>query len=154
MATDAGTKKMAAENMSLVIIEAALKAVKVAKKPFKEMTEFEQREFTNNLDHTIKAEITKAVDIIVAEKRTVVKCQVDQVVFKDGVKIVLKAGATTATHDIADAQGQSVLVVVTGVEKYKQEAAPKPEKDQKTLLPGATPAAPKKDGRTSRSKKK
>lgn len=152
-------KKMVAENMSVALCELFIKLAKGTKKPYAEMNEFEKRSFISDADHAIKTQITRAVDIIVAQKRTVVKCQVDQVVFKDGVKIVLKAGMTDATHAIADAQGQHVLVVITGVEKFIDGPAPKPEKDQKPLFDKSPTAAAggsdkKKDGRTSRSNKK
>lgn len=150
-------KKMAASNMSLAIIEANLKVLKGMKKGWDTMTEFEKRDVTNQLDSVIKNEITKAVDIIVADKRVTLKAQVDQVVFKDGCKIVLKAASTESALQLADAQGNSVLVIITGVEKFKSEAPPKPDKDQKPLAldpkKEGGPAGVKKDKRSKRSGK-
>ena len=151
----AESKKMVAENMSLVIVEAVIASLKNAsKKPYAEMTESDKRNLHNQIDFAVKSEISKAVDIIVADKRTTLRAQVDQVVFKDGVKIVLKAGQDGASHDIADSTGQAVLIVITGAEKYKKESAPKPEKDQKPLFDKSTePEGAKAPPRTKRSRK-
>lgn len=154
------TKKLAAQDMSTQICEAVIKAFKGLSKTWKESSEADQRFAINSIDMTIKQAISKAVETIAADKRAVVQCTVDQVVFKDGVKIVLKSAGTASTHELADATGQKVLVVITAEEKFKG-AAPKPEKDQKPLFDGTKTAAAgggdsavKKNPRTKRSGKK
>lgn len=150
--------KMVATNMSLVLCEAAIKWAKTWDKPYKDLTEFDQRNFIGSFNATVGVEINKAVDLIVSDKRVAVTAVVDQVVFKDGCKIVLKAAAVQGAFDLAECTGHKVSVIVTGAEKFTSEAAPKPDNNQKTLpldaAKGEGGAAVKKDSRTKRSGKK
>lgn len=158
---DKDLPKMIATNVSLVLCEAAIKWAKTWDKPYKELTELDQRTFISSFNATVGQQINNAVDLIVADKRVAVKAVVDQVVFKDGCKIVLKAAAVQGAFDLAECTGHTVSVIVTGSEKYTSESAPKPDKDQKKLaLEAANKTAEgggagvRKDSRTKRSGKK
>ena len=147
------TNKAAAEKMNITIIEAALKEIKKIKKPYAELTESDQRSVLVELDFTIRKAIADAVVAIATDKRTAVVAGLDTVTFKDGVKATLKMGkgASVDIHNLADATGQRVLLVLLNDGKYIDGALPSTKKDQGALFDKSRAGGGKKNLRTKRS---
>ena len=156
--TEATPKSAAVEKMSITILETALKQFKAAKKPYAELPENDQRVIIHELDYAIRRGITEAVDIIAADKRTVVAAALDKVTFKDGCQAVLKMGkgASADVHNLADSTGQKVLLVLLNAGKYMDGELPQPDKNQKALFDKSRAARVdgKKNLRTKRSGKR
>lgn len=80
---------------------------------WQKLGESHQREIVYRAELAAKKVVREAVEILASGGEVTAKLTVDQVVFKDGAKVVLKAGFTTqAIHDIADRQGKTCLVVI------------------------------------------
>lgn len=146
-------KEMAAGNMSVAIIEHVVKQVKRLKEPWAKTSEIDQRSFLNMLDMEVRAEITKAVNLIAADKRPTLGALIDSVTVKGGMKVVLKIAKSQAfRHELVDAEGSGCLLIVTDPGKFMKGETPKPDKDQRTLPLDAKQQGPKpnKDPRTRR----
>lgn len=149
---DAKPKEMAATNMSVAIIEHIIKQLKPMKEPWSKLPEIDQRVFINGLDHEVRTNITKAVNLIAADKRPVLEAVVDTVTMKDGIKATLKIAKSQGyRHELFDSQGAGCLVIITDPGKFMKGELPKADKDQRSLIPDAKQGPkPQKDARTRR----
>lgn len=75
------------------------------------------------------------VQIIAGKTRPTAQAEIESVLFKDGVKVVLTFSKSAADrHAIADAAGNSVLLVLPDYESVLGGDAPKADKDQPELV--------------------
>lgn len=82
---------------------------------------------TNNVRNAV-IDVTK---IIAANGRPHLEAEVEQVVFKDGIKAVLQISKTMAErHVLSDAVGSMVLIVIPEIDKHLGGDAPKADKNQ------------------------
>lgn len=134
------------------LVSVSLERIRNHTKPWGSMTQAEQTRVINDVKQTVDRAVRDAISVLAGAERPVIRATVEQVVFKEGIKAVLVADRDNAErHALADAQGQSVLVVVregmddyaAGMEEIKAEA------DQRALdLPtedDAAQAAPEAD---------
>lgn len=104
--------------------------------PWNMQTEQQQRDAIEKVTKAVSHTVEKAVAIIAADGRAVIKANVDQVTVKDGIKAVLTLSKSDALrHELVDAQGDVVLLVVASKEVYEGERkAARPDPDQPPLL--------------------
>ncbi len=104
-------------------------------KAWKDMKEDEQRRVRDMIVNRVEISVGRAVDIIASEGRRHVKVLLKSVTVKDGIKGSFETSKTAELrHELIDAQGDNVLVVLIGKEKYHGEKAPvKIDKDQPNL---------------------
>lgn len=111
---DLATAKVAGSLMDRLLTE-----IKAMPDPWQKMSEAKQRALLERLQSSVGDGVRQAVRLIAARGCDAVSAAVDQVVFKDGVKIVLKSVLKTeGAHALADHEGQSVVVVIADPEQY------------------------------------
>ena len=82
------------------------------------MTQEQQQDVIDGLAHRIQVHVVQAISTLAQAQHIVIEAHVDSVTFKDGVKATLTAMKGDGAHQLADAQGSSVLVVITDATKY------------------------------------
>ncbi len=132
-------KDYAQEFLLGALINAATKHLKTLSVPWIEMKEAEQKRTLAYVHDDCRKAVIDACDIISSNARTTFPAAVEQVVFKDGVKVVLTMAKTPEAHSIADAEGSYVTIVIEERSKLLDagnslEAMP----DQKPLFDQST----------------
>jgi hypothetical protein len=104
-------------------------------KAWKDMSEAEQRDVAAMVETKCRSAVVKAIDIISSEGRRHIKVLLKQVTVKDAIKGQFECSKhSDLRYDLIDAQGDNVLVVLTGAEKYLGESRRvKFDKDQPSL---------------------
>lgn len=104
--------------------------------PWNMQTEQQQRDAIDKVTKAVGHAVEKAVTIIAAGGRATIKAQVEQVVIKDGLKATLTMSKSDPLrHELSDAQGNVVLLVVCDKDAYEGERkAALPEPNQTTML--------------------
>lgn len=105
-------------------------------KSWKDMSEDEQRAVRDRITSVVEFSVARAVDIIASEGRRHVKVLLKSVTIKDGIKGSFETSkAAELRHELIDAQGDNVLIVLLGSDKYTGEKSPvKIDKDQPSLI--------------------
>lgn len=118
------------------IVLEIFKAPTLGKKTWKEMSEQEQRQTVDIIEKRVHTAVVRAIDIVSAEGQRHVKAILKSVTVKDGIKIAAECvKSTELRHELMDAQGDTVLVVMTGVDRFIGERkGVKFDKDQPDLL--------------------
>jgi len=117
------------------MIKAATKHMKTLPKPWIDLKEAEQKRVLATVQQDCRAAVRDAIDIIASNARVTFPAAVDQVVFKDGVKCVLTLAKGDWAHNLADAEGGFVTIVIEERSKLLDEGdSLAVEKDQKSLL--------------------
>lgn len=99
--------------------ELILQELKVLQDPWDKTPEKRQDEALARIDMAVKSMIRAAIIALAGKGYDAVSAVVDSVTFKDGVKTTLKTHlATEATHALADAQGESVVVVIADPDDF------------------------------------
>ncbi|KQQ94966.1 hypothetical protein [Massilia sp. Leaf139] len=128
-------KAFAQEFLLGAMIKAATKHLKTLSKPWIDMKEGEQKSVLATVHRDCREAVRDAVDIIASNARLTFQANVDQVVFKDGVKAVLTLAKGDWAHSLADAEGGYVTIVIEERSKLLSEGdALDVEPDQKSLL--------------------
>lgn len=108
------------------------------KKPWEAMTESEQRAAVAESNHAAENLIRTLAALIASEGRKTLIGNLDQVTVKDGLKAVIKMSKHDENrHELMDAQGLAVIVVVQGVEEMlgeRVDAKDPVNPDQKDLV--------------------
>ena len=105
------------ESSEIIMLKDLLNIVidqaKALPKSWQEMSQDEQQEYIDSAEAQIRASVDATINIIACRDTPTVAGIVDQVVFKDGAKVVIKFGSvTTGVHELADAQGHMVQIVI------------------------------------------
>lgn len=117
------------------VMEAAMKQMRSIEVPWTKMKEADQRKVISEVKEDVVYAILGAVDLICSDNRTRFRAKVDQVTFKDGVKAVLLMGNDECSHELADAAGGTVLVVIEDPGRYiSGDGMPTADADQSALL--------------------
>jgi len=99
----------------------------------------------NAMSQGIKQAVHEAVNVIISDSKPYIKAKLESVTFKDGIKATLAIGGGTAgRHDLADAAGNSVLIVISPAEDYTTGTQKvKAQDDQRPLdlVEGERPSA-------------
>jgi hypothetical protein len=114
-------KAAAAEFLLGELIKAATKHLKTLSKPWISMKEAEQQRVLATVAQDCRAATQNAVDLIASNARLTFQANVDQVVFKDGVKAVLTLAKGEWAHSLADAEGGYVTIVIEERSKLLDE---------------------------------
>lgn len=104
-------------------------------KAWKDMKEAEQREVTAMIVDRLREAVVRAIDIIQSDGEKHIKAILKQVTVKDGYKGVFECSAhDELRHELVDAQGSVVLIVMTNSDEYLGEREKvKFDKDQPDL---------------------
>lgn len=112
------------ETMKGDLRDLVLDLFKHRKKSWQEMGEAEQREVASNTEMSIAHAIDKAVQIMAADGRQTILATLEQITIKDGIKAVAVLDKHSPyRHDLADAQGKEILIVVGGGDTYHGAAS-------------------------------
>lgn len=125
---------MTAEKCYETFMKETLRAVKEMPKPWKQLTESQQDAVLAQFDYGAKQCLRQAVEIIAADERPNIKVELEQVTFKDGIKATVKMGKTgESRHQLADAVGSTVILVIADPGPFIKGEKPKPEPQQADL---------------------
>jgi hypothetical protein len=103
--------------------------------PFATLPEKEQQKVIDRVTERTEKTVKECVRIIAGKGRPTVQADIESVLFKDGVKVVLGfSKAAGDRHAIADAAGGAVLLILPDYEPVMEGALPKADKDQPSLL--------------------
>lgn len=118
------------------VMLAILKDNNLGGKTWAELKEGEQRQVVDMLETRARSSVVRAIDIIASEGRRHIKVILKQVTIKDGLKGVFECSkGNELRHDLIDAQGENVLVVLTNTEQYLGKGNKvKIDKDQRELI--------------------
>jgi hypothetical protein len=103
------------KDLLIAMVEAIRKTSPAA---WSSMAQEQQQDVIDGLAHRIQVHVVQAVSTLAQAEHIVIEAHVDSVTFKDGVKATLTAMKGDGAHQLADAQGSSVLVVITDATKY------------------------------------
>lgn len=136
-------RTIAEANLFSGLVKVTLDRMKTLEKPWHQLGEERQRQVIDGVTAEIGSAVHKAVGTIAAANYPVIRCKVDSVLFKDGVKAVLTTdGGPKERHQLADVSGQIVAVVVADAERFMDpKDLPKADHDQKPLPLGGAAAA-------------
>lgn len=127
--------ELAAETMKGDLLNALLDELKAARDVWPKLSQHDQDFIINRFERRTAKAIDEAVRMIAAEGRPVIRAKLDQLTAKDGIKAVLSLSQHDANrHELLDAVGKVVLVVVADAEPYQGGDTPKAEPDQRPLL--------------------
>lgn len=108
-------KDMAAEDMGKKLLESLIGVVQSIKRPWAEMTQYEQDDAIEKMRHAVKVATTQAVRLIGSNGVTHVVGTLDQITIKDGVKAVVQIGKNAENLPaLFEAQGGEVMIVCGG----------------------------------------
>lgn len=128
---------VAEETLISDLMEVSLRELKSTVGGWDTTSERDQADVIFRTERGIKDAVRKAVAIIASQDCTTARATIDQVVFKDGVKIVLKMSHTNkAAHAVADKQGSICMIVIPDAQALAEQDTSeniKPDKDQKEL---------------------
>lgn len=101
-------------------------------KPWQQMGELEQEEQIDRATRAAETFVRKCVVTVAAKDQASMIGTLDSVTVKDGFKAVIKLSKTDKSrHELVDAQGQTVLIVVADAEQFSGEREPaKADPDQ------------------------
>lgn len=119
------------------LVQFVLDEMKNMPNTWHEMSENTQDEVLDRLQRRAQSITKGAIDILASQSRPVVQATVEQVTFKGGIKAVLQVPASAAhRHELADADGQEVMIVIKGSEHIvrNKEGMPESDKDQPELV--------------------
>lgn len=113
-----------------------LSRYKAFRKPWPVLSEEEQRGEIEIVENFCRVLIEKAVNMIASEGRKVVVGVLQKVSVKDKIQATIDLPLTDPLrHEVMDACGQPVLIVVSGVQEFIGEEAPaEPDPDQPSFI--------------------
>jgi hypothetical protein len=103
---------MTADTVGRDLLQALVQEINLLPDVWPKLSEDRQNDVIDRLRSRVDANVKMAVHLIASEGRTVVQGDIDQITIKDGVKAVVKFGPSPNLHELYEAAGQSVLVVV------------------------------------------
>lgn len=106
------------------------------KRPWTERSENEQRRTVSDVEVCARHLVRRAVEVISAKGNRVIKATIESVTVKEGIKAVLTMSKFDEhRHNLIDATGSAILIVVADPEEFTGERAPVTIKpDQPELL--------------------
>lgn len=107
------TMNMTAGTVGKDLLSALVTELKMMPDTWVKLSQKKQDDIIDRLRSRVDTSVRMAVHLIAANGRTVVMGDLDQITIKDGAKAVVKIGkSVTALHDLAEAQGRAVLLVL------------------------------------------
>jgi ribosome modulation factor len=112
-------RAMTADTIGKDILGALLAEIKLLPKTWEKIPKKKQDDIIDRLRSRVETNVKMAVHLIASEGRTVVSGDLDQITIKDGAKAVIKISrAAESLHELYDAQGKAVLIVVSGAAEH------------------------------------
>ena len=126
---------IAAETMTGDLMQCLIDELKGAPKVWQEMPEHQQQDVIYRAQERVQAVIKEAVQIIASANRPTIVATVESVTVKDGIKAVVTLPKSDAQrHELIDAAGMAVLLIVGGASGYYGGADQvRPDPDQPAL---------------------
>ncbi len=111
------TMNMTANTLGKDLLSALVLEMKMMPDTWAKLSEKKQNDIIDRLRSRVDASVKMAVHLIAANGRTVVQGDLDKITIKDGAQALIKIGkSVSALHELAEAQGQAVLLVLSGGE--------------------------------------
>ena len=132
-------KQVAAEFLLGDLIKASTKRFKSLAVPYMEMKQPEQQNLLGAIESDIRSAVREAVEIIASDYRLTFRASCESVAFKaDGVKAQITMFNTEQAHALADAAGNTIMIVIEDVSRYLGVGdATNGDPDQKALSLGS-----------------
>lgn len=105
-------RKIAAEFLLGELIKVSMRQIKTLAMPFSMMRQAEQAKVLERVENDIREILAEAIDVIASNARLSFRAEVEQVLFKGGIKAVLKMARGENAHALADIAGGFVTVVI------------------------------------------
>lgn len=130
---------IAADTMLGDLMGVVLDELKAAPDVWQKLGEVEQDDAIDRIRRQCAAAVEDCVRIIATQGFSRIRAKVDAITVKDGIKATLTlAQHDPARHELVDAQGSSVFIVLADVEQFSGGvAAIHAEPDQQALTLGA-----------------
>jgi ribosome modulation factor len=110
---------MTTDTIGVDLLNALVTELKLLPDVWVKLPKARQDDVIDRLRKRVEANVKMAVHLISSNGRTVVAGDLDQITIKDGVKAVIKfSSAATHLHELYEASGKAVLVVVAGAEEH------------------------------------
>lgn len=128
-------RQITAETAGKDLLGALVTEIKLLPDVWQKLPKAKQDDVIERLRKRVAENVSMVVHTLAADGRIVVAGDLEQITIKDGVKAVVKFGASTANlHDLYDANGKAVLVVVANAADYTQGMDDiKGEDDQRSM---------------------
>ena len=112
-------RTMTADTVGKDLLSALVAEIKLLPDPWPKLPKAKQDDIIDRLRSRVDANVKMAVHLMASQGRTVVAGDLDQITIKDGVKAVVKfSPAAPSLHQLYEAAGKAVLVVVSGSEDH------------------------------------
>lgn len=135
-ATAAVATEVAAETMLGDLMKLCIDEVKAAPDVWQKLSEAEQQNIIDRVRERVRNAVEESVRIIATQGYARIRGTLESVTIKDGIKAVLTLPQfDPARHELVDAQGTRVYIVVADVEAFSGGGSDvKPEPDQGALV--------------------
>ncbi|WLD56907.1 hypothetical protein NFC81_09200 [Salinispirillum sp. LH 10-3-1] len=132
---DSTSSIVAAETLYGDLVRIVLDEIKHAPRVWQKMTEDQQSHVIDRVHQRCNDAASKAILAAFSGSYQSVGALVEQVVFKDGIKCVLKiAPHAQGRHELADREGFNVVLLLMDPSEFgADEPPPEPEPDQRGL---------------------
>lgn len=131
---DSAIVELASATMTGDLLTALVDELKAAPDVWPKLSQHKQDAIIDRFHRRIGEAIKEAVRMIASDNRPTIRAKLEQLVSKDGIKAVLTIAQTDPQrHDLLDAVGQRVLLLVADADQYGGGERPVPDKDQPDL---------------------
>jgi hypothetical protein len=101
------------------LIKSSTKRFKSLAVPYMELRQSEQQSLLRDMEEDIRKAVREAVEIIASDYRVTFRASCESVQFKpDGVKAQLTMFNSPEAHALADAAGNTIMVVIEDASRY------------------------------------
>lgn len=108
-----------ADNVAGELVDCLLTEIKMLSQPWSATPKEQQQQILERLQSYVGNAVRTSVRLIAGDGNPAMNVAVDQVVFKDGVKVVLKTVLKPeAAHVLADMEGKAVVLVACDPDAY------------------------------------
>lgn len=105
---------MTADTIGKDILSALMQEIRLLPDVWVKLPQARQEDIISRLSDRVTANVKMAVHLISSQGRTVVVGELEQITIKNGAKAIIKIGrGDESLHDLYDAQGKAVLIVVS-----------------------------------------
>ena len=112
------------------LVSMALDEIKNVPKSWQELSEVDQGMVIDRLQSRVKTAASQAINIIASNNRPTVLANIESITFKAGIKAVLQVMPQAAhRHELADAEGCQVMIVIPHSEQITENGEGMPEAD-------------------------
>lgn len=136
---------LAADTMRGDLVSLIIDELKSAPDVWQKLSYDRQQTVIARVDSRVTSAIRRAVHMVASESRVCIKAEVESAATKDDIKAVVRVSRSDPQrHDLNDAVGKTVLIIVACEQGYLGGELPKGEKQQKELpLDDAEPVTEK-----------